>query len=236
MTWFHVSTGLLREGKHRKRIGAALWEFLWLIEQERKPKDGESPSGETCGGEPVPASRIAADLGSHVTNVRKNLARLEEEKYIRSEYVHGKASRYFICNPKRWKIAHSPRIASSPKPAKSDTDPRHIPVREAIIRLWLKANPNVPTATWEPREAGTLATFLKSHKQWTLDTILACVNHRFESDTNHCERPGAWIARLESYKDGPLDKFKNPKAGTNGNRPQSLPNLLDLSRKAGILQ
>jgi hypothetical protein len=234
MTWFQVSTGLLRDRKHRKRIGSALWEFLWMIEQERKPKDGETPSGVICGGNPVPASRIAADLGTHVNNVLKNLARLEKENYIRSEYVHGRASRYFICNSKRWQMA-AMKPASAPKLTKPEPDPRHNPIQQKITSLWITKNPNVPTAPWAGREAGTLAQFLKSHKQWKLDTILTCVNHRFESDTNHSERPGTWLSELDSYLSGPLDKYGKLKNGTNGKPPRPMVNLLEESRKAGIV-
>jgi hypothetical protein len=236
MTWFQVSTGLLREGKHRKRIGPALWEFLWMIEQERKPKDGETPSGVLCGGNPVPASRIAGDLGTHVNNVLKNLARLERENYIRSECVQGRASRYFICNSKRWQMAATkPASASAPKLTKPETDPRHNPIQKQITSLWIAKNPNVPTAPWDGREAGTLAQFLKSRKQWTVDTILACINHRFQSDTNHSERPALWLPKLESYLSGPLDQYNKLKNGTNGKPPQPMVNLLEESRKAGIV-
>jgi hypothetical protein len=93
----------------------------------------------------------------------------------------------------------------------------------------------VPTAPWDGREAGTLAQFLKSRKQWTVDTILACINHRFQSDTNHSERPALWLPKLESYLSGPLDQYNKLKNGTNGKPPQPMVNLLEESRKAGIV-
>jgi hypothetical protein len=225
MHWLKLSAGLL-EKKHREKIGPAVWEFLWLVSKQY-------PGGAVCRGETVTASRIASDLGTPIATVRRSLTRLEQEQYIRSEAVSGKGNRYFIVKDKRFgQDNNSQETASAPKPPKSETDPRHVPIKDAITRLWLNANPNVPTAPWGPREAGTLATFLTSHKEWPLATILACVDHRFESDTNHSDRPGLWLFKLESYKDGPLDRFKNLKNGTNGNRPQPMVNVLELSRKA----
>jgi hypothetical protein len=253
MKGLFVSAGLL-EKKHRKRIGAALWEFLWLIEKEFKPKDGE-PSGVVSGGDPVAASRIAADLGIHVNTVRSNLIRLESQKYIRSEAINGKASRYYISDPKRWQMTPSQKTvvvppqkvvavpyrklwrtttencernkeldsldsldskSSPPKDGERTADPRQLPIQEKIKALWLKANPTVPTAPWEGREAGTLAQFLRTHKPWQLETILTCIVNRFASDATHCERPALWLPKLDSYLSGPLDKYQKPKGATNG--------------------
>ena len=232
MHWLKLSAGLL-ERKHREKIGPALWEFLWLVSKQY-------PGGAVCQGEPIAASRIASDLGTAIANVRRGLNRLEREQYIRSEAVSGRGNRYFIVKDKRFgKDDNSQETASAtkPKPPKPEPDPRHNPIQEKITSLWIAKNPNVPTAPWDRREAGTLAQFLKSRKQWTVDTILACINHRFQSDTNHSERPALWLPKLESYLSGPLDKYCKPKNGTNGHaQPNPVgPNLMDASRKLGIV-
>jgi hypothetical protein len=227
MHWLKISAGLL-EKKHREKIGPALWEFLWLINKQYE-------GGAVCNSEPIAASRIASDLGSTVATVRRNLERLEMEQYIRSETVPGRGNRYFIVKDKKLGKDDGV-IAPKPKPSTPETDPRHHAIQEKIVSLWKMKNPNVPTAPWEGREAGTLSQFLKSHKQWTLDNILTCVNHRFQSDTNHSERPGVWLSKLDSYLAAPLNQYNKPKNGNGHAQPNPVgPNLVELSRKAGIV-
>jgi hypothetical protein len=227
MHWLKLSAGLL-ERKHREKIGPALWEFLWLVSKQY-------PGGAVCQGEPIAASRIASDLGTAIATVRRGLNRLEREQYIRCEAVSGRGNRYFIVKDKRFGLADSQESASSPKPLKSETDPRQYAIAEKIKQCWLEANPGETKAPWDAREAGALSQFLKGHKESTRETLLGCVTHRFQSDANHCERPGVWISKLDSYRLGPLDKFKQQKNGTNGKPHQPMVDLMDVSRKVGIV-
>ena len=90
-TYFRVYSGLLTP-EHKKRIGPALWEFLWCIDRvtSESGQDGQK-SGIVLGGSPVSYSDVAKDLGVGKSTVKRNFERLEEEKYIdlkRTPYGH----------------------------------------------------------------------------------------------------------------------------------------------------
>jgi len=64
---------------HYKKIGIALWEFLWLIDAITEEQDG---IGWVYGKSPLKVGRIAADLGIGASTVRRNLDRLKDGGYI----------------------------------------------------------------------------------------------------------------------------------------------------------
>jgi hypothetical protein len=64
---------------HYRKIGWAIWEFLWLIDAITLEEDG---TGWVYGKAPFKIERIAKDLGSAVSTVRRNLSRLKRGGYI----------------------------------------------------------------------------------------------------------------------------------------------------------
>ncbi|MGY4689312.1 hypothetical protein [Salibacterium sp. K-3] len=90
-TYFRVYSGLLTP-HHKKKIGAALWEFLWCIDRVTNEMEQEGQkSGTVLGGSPVSYSDVANDLGVGKSTVKRNFERLEEENYIhlkRTPYGH----------------------------------------------------------------------------------------------------------------------------------------------------
>lgn len=74
-----VSNGLLRDG-HRKRMGEAVWEFMWLI--DRVTRIDAEQRGYVLGGKPIQLSEIATGLGVHKATVSRNLSRLQAAGYI----------------------------------------------------------------------------------------------------------------------------------------------------------
>src|ERR1700687_3689492 len=81
-----VWNGIL-EPRHLKKIGIAIWEFLWLIDAITKEQDG---IGWVYGKSPFKIERIADDLGIGKSTVRRNLDRLKDGGYIVTERVkHG---------------------------------------------------------------------------------------------------------------------------------------------------
>lgn len=81
MFYITVSNGLL-EGNHRKRIGSAVWEFMWLIDKITKIDD--EGWGWILGGKPINLKDIK---GIHPVNVSKNLTKLEKENYISIQHT-----------------------------------------------------------------------------------------------------------------------------------------------------
>jgi DNA-binding Lrp family transcriptional regulator len=65
--------------EHCRRIGPALWEFVWLIDKITEEVDGK---GIVLGGAPIKIERIAGELDRCERTVRRNLDRLQDEIYI----------------------------------------------------------------------------------------------------------------------------------------------------------
>lgn len=99
-----VSNGVFA---HQKRIGAAIWVFLWLIDHTTKEVSTEDGKveGLVSGGHPVPLSDIAADMEKMSSDaVYEHLAHLAKAGYIR-KIVHGngRANGYVVVNSKRFR-------------------------------------------------------------------------------------------------------------------------------------
>jgi hypothetical protein len=77
-THFDVYSGLL-DPKHRKKIGAAIWTYLWLLDRQT------AADGWVLGGKPIKAKEIGDTLGLHETKIRSHLHQLEEGHYLTSE-------------------------------------------------------------------------------------------------------------------------------------------------------
>src|ERR1700730_120180 len=67
------------EPRHRKKIGPAIWEFLWCIDRVTRDENGE---GIVLGGAPVTVGKMARELGEHPNSARSHLDDLEKERYI----------------------------------------------------------------------------------------------------------------------------------------------------------
>lgn len=89
MTGFYItiSNGLL-EGDHRKRMGAAVWEFLWCIDKVTKIDD--NGDGHVLGGKPIQLDDLAHQMGVHRITVSEHLSLLQKEGYIeKTLHRHG---------------------------------------------------------------------------------------------------------------------------------------------------
>ena len=67
---FRVSSGL-PEKAHRKRMGDAVWLFMWLVNKQTKP------DGTVLGGRPIKCFEIGAGLGYHRVTVLRHIRTLE---------------------------------------------------------------------------------------------------------------------------------------------------------------
>jgi len=75
----NVYNGLIT-AEHRQRMGAAIWEYLWLLDHQT------GTDGEVLGGRPIKAEEIASEvtgIGTHSKTVAANLRRLTDERYIK---------------------------------------------------------------------------------------------------------------------------------------------------------
>src|SRR5947209_1541990 len=77
-----ISNGLLVDG-HRKRMGAAVWEFMWLL--DRITSITENGIGVVLGGRPIRLEELADDQ-VHINTTSRNLKTLEDQGYI--QIVH----------------------------------------------------------------------------------------------------------------------------------------------------
>ena len=98
-----VSNGLFA---HRKKIGSAIWAFLWLINattKERPGPDGKA-EGLVCGGWPVPLSKIADALDMSRDAIFEHLSQLTKAGYIRKiDHGVGRPNGYAVVNSKRYR-------------------------------------------------------------------------------------------------------------------------------------
>lgn len=78
MFYITVSNGLLKDG-HRKRMGSAIWEFMWCL--DKITKIDSKGDGYVLGGKPVKLEEFGFDVD--VDTIGANLAKLEEAGYIK---------------------------------------------------------------------------------------------------------------------------------------------------------
>jgi hypothetical protein len=72
-----VNNGLL-EGDHRKRMGSAVWEFMWLL--DKITSVSEEGIGKVLGGRPIKLKEFGTGIVE--PNISLNLTKLTEEGYI----------------------------------------------------------------------------------------------------------------------------------------------------------
>lgn len=107
---FPMYSGLL-EPEHYKKIGSAIWLFLWCISSTTKELEEEGTVwGSVLGGRPMKLSEIAEYFGVNNKTVSRWLDALEQHEYIRVT----RAARGLILsvrNSKKWtdKNVRSPK-------------------------------------------------------------------------------------------------------------------------------
>ncbi len=104
-----ISNGILT-AKHRKRIGPAVWLFLWLIDKctSERPGEGGGLEGMVLGGKPLTVEYISEQTSQSKRSVRYHLRRLEEHGYIRRLLRPGLASGYAVVKSKKFRRSASP--------------------------------------------------------------------------------------------------------------------------------
>lgn len=86
-------------------------------------------------------------------------------------------------------------------------DPRHVPVREEILRVYAREN-NGRSCPWSAKHAKILQTLLLSVKNWNVSDFHTAILHRFASEgVVASEDPALWMGKLFSYRAQPLNKF-----------------------------
>ncbi|MFK3938913.1 hypothetical protein ACI2JA_15545 [Alkalihalobacillus sp. NPDC078783] len=79
--YFRIHSGLMTP-EHHKRIGKAIWVFLWLIDRTTgESKDGQG-SGAVLYGNPVPYRIIHDELGIPIPTIKAHCDALKKEGYI----------------------------------------------------------------------------------------------------------------------------------------------------------
>jgi len=93
-------------------------------------------------------------------------------------------------------------------------DPRCKAVTAKIFEAYKHFNKINPG--WGEACGKQLKNFLSVHPDWNEEKIFECIRNRFKSEVNPAQEPLSWINKLGDYAAGPLDKFGNPKANSNG--------------------
>ena len=100
-----VSNGIL-EPSHVRKIGPALWVFLWMIDRTTKESAaaGRQLEGFVLGGYPIRASAIGNDLGLASRTVHEHIERLCRHGYVRRiDAGEGMPAGYAVRKSKKWK-------------------------------------------------------------------------------------------------------------------------------------
>jgi hypothetical protein len=101
MRTFPVSAGLL---EHKQRMGAAVWEYLWLLDHVTSDEPGED--GKFLGivqfGQALSAETVSRDLKESLDTAKVNLRKLCAEGYVSRRRVVGAGYAYVVLNSKKW--------------------------------------------------------------------------------------------------------------------------------------
>lgn len=79
MFYITISNGLLKD-QHRRRMGTAVWEFMWCI--DKVTKIDEKGVGWVLGGKPVNLKDLSKSMDVGEDTISINLSKLEEQGYI----------------------------------------------------------------------------------------------------------------------------------------------------------
>lgn len=80
MFYITISNGLIK-GDHRKRMGTAVWEFMWCIDKVTTiDKQGY---GLVLGGKPINLIDLATDMSVSEDTVSRNINSLQDEGYLK---------------------------------------------------------------------------------------------------------------------------------------------------------
>jgi hypothetical protein len=142
-----VSNGVL-EGEHRRKIGAAIWEFLWAIDRttEEYTTDAGDRHGKVLGGAVLTYRRIADECGSRSEwTTRANIRTLAEQGYLVIEHCQ-RGVRLEVAKAKKWlpKETDQPGrqdTASQEPAARQDTASQAIPDGQEIASQEPRAKP-----------------------------------------------------------------------------------------------
>lgn len=138
MFYITVSNGLLKDG-HRKRMGEAVWEFMWCI--DRVTRIDEFGKGWVLGGKPIKLRELAQDMGVHFTTVSRNLAKLKDQGYLELKYAPNgiiilvnKAKKRFSTNAKGFS-RNATRFSKNAKPNIRQVSIDNIKDKEGLEKL-----------------------------------------------------------------------------------------------------
>jgi hypothetical protein len=115
-----ISNGIF---EHCKRIGVAVWYFMWCIDATTKEitDDKGRRIGLVYGGAPIHDEDVASLLaGVHVNSVRRWRIHLTREGYIETTRTPNGYSIRVINSKKKWVSDPPKMVTPKPKPAKSD--------------------------------------------------------------------------------------------------------------------
>jgi len=183
-----ISNGIFA---HCKKIGSAIWVFLWLI--DRTTKEAEGPEGQleglVLGGMQVRASLIAKDLDIATRTVHEHIERLCGLGYVRRiDGGDGMPAGYAVQKSKKWKkntIHQVPNLADNREPSQDSANlPRGITVDP-------RGNPLYPRGFPLPIRK----TVQDSTEQTTKEVVDAA-----ETKTTKTKKPVRTVATDESDK------------------------------------
>jgi hypothetical protein len=109
-----VSNGIFA---HRKKIGSAIWVFLWLVDRTTKEVEasGGHFEGLVLGGSQIRSSLIARDLEIAPRTVHEHIECLCSQGYVRRiDHGPGLSAGYAVQKSKKWKKKSNHKVTKHP--------------------------------------------------------------------------------------------------------------------------
>jgi hypothetical protein len=120
-----ISNGIFA---HCKKMGSAVWVFLWFVDHTTKEAEGAEGQleGLVLGGMQVRASLIAKDLEIATRTVHEHIERLCDHGYVRRiDGGDGMPAGYAVQKSKKWKknsIHQVPNLADNREPSQESAN------------------------------------------------------------------------------------------------------------------
>jgi hypothetical protein len=95
--WIGAKGGLVSQ-KHRRRMGEAIWLFLWCL--TRQTDMNEAGEGVVYYGRPIPLRELAADTDFPIGTLHRWMDLLIKQDYIRVEIRSNEGTIFWVLNAK----------------------------------------------------------------------------------------------------------------------------------------
>jgi len=181
------------------------------VPTETPPNDGPAPANLGTLGGVSWLMPEASDLGPH-QSVNKAKHRIFDRRGVGNggNVVSSNTMASASHNPpQRLSARHSRKPANLPFGSESG-EPRFEPFRAELFAFWKGQNPEGGECPWWDPDKRALSSLLQACPNMTLDEFKRLLRNRAVSEVNPASLPRDWVAKIQEFSAGRLDRFKLP--------------------------